>query len=428
MLMQEYHFNLLRNIDIILITLTALLSVIIIIYASIDERYMRKRYNKLTNIISDLQKLEFQGNDAIVSDCSILIKKTTPFELFHILKHQENIQPGKFSEQFTECLNNSGKISAIEKIAENSRNKWRRIEAIIILGYFKSPNTIQILKQTLSNKDSDIVYFSLISLGHIKNLESAEILLSAIKNRIFSSFKIAAILEHFPPDIVEILINNLTDQDQNLRLWSIKIISRFKPKQYAHKISVLTDDTSPDIRAAACECLGEIAEESTKEAVKKCLKDRIWYVRLHATRALENILGPKSIADIAPLLKDIHWFVRENVKDIMIKHFSEAIIFINKFLNENDQSVKQSCIEIMDISGYRDKVLENIVKGDSETIKKAQLQLETMIKAGAHHGLEGILSKYSDNTRERILSIISAIDKGKADHIAKKLKGKIKEI
>jgi len=39
-----------------------------------------------------------------------------------------------------------------------------------------------------------------------------------------------------------------------------------------------------------------------------------------------------------------------------------------------------------------------------------------------------ILSKYSDNTRERILSIISAIDKGKADHIAKKLKGKIKEI
>ena len=122
MLMQEYHFNLLRNIDIILITLTALLSVIIIIYASIDERYMRKRYNKLTNIISDLQKLEFQGNDAIVSDCSILIKKTTPFELFHILKHQENIQPGKFSEQFTECLNNSGKISAPIEVNIETRN------------------------------------------------------------------------------------------------------------------------------------------------------------------------------------------------------------------------------------------------------------------------------------------------------------------
>ena len=90
------------------------------------------------------------------------------------------------------------------------------------------------------------------------------------------------------------------------------------------------------------------------------------------------------------------------------------------FLSENaafSERCKKEGIEFIGPDAFAIRTM-----GDKITARK------TMIKAGAHHGLEGILSKYSDNTRERILSIISAIDKGKADHIAKKLKGKIKEI
>jgi hypothetical protein len=247
--------------------------------------------------------------------------------------------------------------------------------------------------------------------------------LANINNKAFSGYKIASMLENFPPDIVEILIEALEDQDKNLRLWSIRLLSRFKPKQCAKRISDFITDPSADIRAAACECLGEIGAEGFKEAIQKCLSDNIWYVRLQAVIALEKILGAKSITDIAPLLKDRHWFLRERVKEIMIKHFFKSIVFIKRFLLEENQDVKQSCVEIMDGSGYRDKVLNDVVSGDIKAQDKAKIWLKAMIKAGAHFGLEGILSKYSPDMRQKILNAIAAVDKDKAEDIAKRLKG-----
>jgi len=346
--MGKYYFELIRNADIVLITLNFGLAAVILIYAAIDKWSEGIRYRHLRHIISGLQTLAFKDDNSLINGCTLIMRKSTPFEFSDILKRQSKIPSGKFSSQLMECINDSGKIPGIERTAKKSMLKWRRIEAIVMLGYLNSANALGILEQSLSSKDSDISYFSLISLGHIKNAESAKILLAAVKNRTFAGSKIASILEHFPPVIVEILIKGAEGQDESLRVWSIKLISRFKPKQYANKISVFTDDASPDIRASACECLGEIGEESTKEAVKKCLKDNIWYVRMHATRALESILGPGSISDIAPLLKDDHWFVRENVKDIMVKHFSQARPFIEKFLGETDEDVKRDCVEIMD--------------------------------------------------------------------------------
>ena len=421
--MEEYHFSLIRNIDAILIIITAFLSITIIIYAVINEWFVGIRYRRLSQIVSDLQKIAFKGNEAIVNEYAALIKHTTSLGLFRILSHKRNNPPGRFLKQFTECINNSAKITEIERIARKSISKWRRIEGIIMLGYLNSPNALGILNQALYNRDNDIAYFSLVSLGHIKNKESAKILLANINNKKFSSYKIASILEHFLPDIAEILIKSLEDQGENLRLWSIRLLSRFKPRECAKKVSDFITDSSADIRAAACECLGEIGAEGFEKPIQKCLNDNIWYVRLKAVIALEKTLGAKSITDIAPLLKDRHWFLREKVKEIMIKHFSESLVFIEKFLLEEKQDVKQSCVEIMDGSGYRDKILNDLVSGDIDTQDKAQLWLKAMIKAGAHFGLEGILSKYSPDMRQKILNAIAAVDKDKAEDIGKRLKG-----
>lgn len=423
--MKEYYFNLVRNIDAILIALTVFLSIAIIIYAAINEWFMGIRYRRLSRIISDLQKIALKGNEAIVNECALLIKHTTSLELFRVFSRKRNNPSGRFLKQFTECINNSAKITEIERIARKSISKWRRIEGIIMLGYLNSPNALGILNQALYNRDNDIAYFSLVSLGHIKNKESAKILLANINNKKFNSYKIASILEHFPPDIAEILIKSLEDQDENLRLWSIRLLSRFKPRECAKRISDFIADSSADIRAAACECLGEIAAGGFNEAIRKCLNDNIWYVRLKAVIAIEKILGAKSITDIAPLLKDRHWFLREKVKEIMIKHFFKSIVFIKRLLLEENQDVKQSCVEIMDGSGYRNKILNDIVSGDIKTQDKARLWLKAMIKAGAHFGLEGILSKYSPDMRQKILNAIAAVDKDKAEDIGKRLKGEV---
>lgn len=422
--MGKYYFELMRNADIILIALTFGLAAVILIYAAADQWYGWIRYRRLWHMVSVLQALAFKDDNSLINGGTLIMRKTTPFEFSDILKRQSKIPPGKFSDQLMECINDSGKIPDIERIAKNSRRKWRRIEAIIMLGYLNSANALGILKQSLCSRDNDIAYFSLVSLGHIRNTESARILFANINNKAFSGYKIASMLESFPPDIVEILIKGLEDQDENLRLWSIRLLSRFKPKQCAKRISDFVTDPSADIRAAVCECLGEIAADGFKEAIQKCLNDNIWYVRLQAVIALEKIFGAKSVTAIASLLKDGNWLLRERVKDIMIKYFSESLVSIERFLLEENQDVKQSCIEIMDASGYRDKILNDIVSGDIETQNKARVWLKTMIKAGAHFGLEGILSRYSPDIRQNILNAIAAVDKDKAEYISKMLKGR----
>lgn len=425
--MEEYYVGLIHTIDGILIVLTVFLIITIIIYALINKWVVGRRYQRLSHIVADLQKLAFKDNTIVLNECALLIKNTTSFELFHVLKRQRDNPSGIFLEQFKECINNSVKVPEIEKVAMRSINKWRRIEAIIMLGYLNSAHALDILTQSIHSRDRDIAYFSLVSLGYIRNKESAGILLANINNKGFSSYKIASMLENFPADIVEVLINALDDSNENVRLWSIRILSRFKPKECAKRISDFTIDPSADIRAAACACLGEIATGSFKEAVQKCLNDNIWYVRLQAVIALEKMLGVKCITDIAPLLKDRHWFLRERVKEIMIKYFSESLAFIKRFVLEEDQDVKQSCVEIMDRSGFRNKILSDLVLEDTKAREEANVWLETMIKAGAHFGLEGILSKYSLDMRQRVLNSIAAVDKDKAEHIAKKLKGEVAE-
>ena len=425
--MEAYYFSLVRNIDVVLIVLTVFLTITIIIYAVINEWFAGIGYRRLLHIISDLQKIAFKCDEEIVNACALLIQHTSSLELFRVLARRRNNPPGRFLKQFTECINNSDKITEIEKIAIKSINKWRRIEAIIMLGYLNSANALGILKQTLDNRDNDIAYFSLVSLGHIRNIESARILLNNINNKAFSSYKIASLLENFPLDIVDILIKSLEDPDDNLRLWSIRLLSRFKPKQCAKRVSDFIADPSADLRAAACECLGEIGEEGFKEVIQKCLDDSIWYVRLQAVIALEKILGAKSITDIAPLIKDSHRLLREKVKEIMVKYFSESLEFIEIFLLEENQEIKQSCVEIMDRAGYLNKILNDVVYGDIKTQEKAQVWLKTMIKAGAHYGLEGILSEYSTALRQKILNVIAVVDKHKAEHISKRLKGEIAE-
>jgi hypothetical protein len=164
--------------------------------------------------------------------------------------------------------------------------------------------------------------------------------------------------------------------------------------------------------------MGNASGESARTTVRKCLKDSIWYVRMHAIRSLEKIPGPETIGDIAPLIKDDHWFIREAVKEAAIKHFSAALPFIEELIYDEDERVREACVEIIEKSGYADRILKDIISGDPGTAAKANWWLGAMIKSGAHFGLEGLIIGYPQGDRQKLLSAIAAIDKEKAEHIS----------
>ena len=336
--------------------------------------------------------------------------------------------PKELSKALKSCVTVPEEIKKLEKAAQRKIDKWRRIEAMIILGHINSPHALDIFKKAVQDRDDDIVYFSAISLGHIKSPGSANMLLDLIKNRTISGYKIASILEGFPPSIVEELARRTEDKDPVMRLWAVKILSRFRPSQYAGKIAVLVNDESADVRAAACEFLGELGDRSAKDAVGRCLKDDAWIVRVNAVKAFEKILKKECVPEIMPLIKDNNQVVRDTVKRIAEDYIEEDIGYIDGFLHESGQKVRKDCVEILEESGYDKKILEDVISENAKIKARAIGLLNGMIKAGAHLGLESDLRAYPKDKQEKILRVIADIDRGAAEHIDKKIKGQIEEI
>ena len=422
-------------IDAILLVFTASFSIFLVAYVLVKQVVEKRRQSNIRRVVSNLQKLTVDGKGIIIdgwwtsNGCVDLIRRASPDEFLGLTRQSvEKILPENFSEELTKCINISGKIGQIEQMAQKSWNKWRRIEAIITIGHLNTPNALGILKGTLLDRNEDVAYFSMLSLGRIMSAESAKALLDAIKNRIFSGYKVASVLETFPQDIAEELIRAARDPDPILRFWAIKLLSRFKAGQYADEISKFTGDELPDIRAAACESLGELGSEGARKAVKMCLCDPEWFVRIHAARSLEKMFGADSVPELVDFLEDANWFVQEIIKKIMMKHIERALPHIERLLGTGSQNTKNGCLEILDRSGYTDRVLRDVVSENSEAKAKASRLLGIMLNAGAHFGLEGFLRAYPPELYNKVLGAISAIDKEKAENIDKKVKGEIVEV
>lgn len=427
--MYNYYTDVIWTIDKILLILLGLVSAAIIAYALISEQYFIRRKHDLIAIKNNLKNTDFfeWANGNI---CSVLVANSSDSKILSISQKKGAIIPAHFEQRFKNCLVTSKKMAQIEKIARWSKNKWRRIEALLIVGYGNTSSALEILKEGLSSKDDDIYYFSLLSLGQIKSIMSARILMDFMGKRPFSGYRIIALLEKFPAIIVNEVMRGIESADPTVRFWSVKLLSKLKPAQLVTRIEKLTWDESADIRAASCECLGELGMEESKASVLRCLSDKVWFTRMHAARALAKILDKDSIPLLLPLLTDSAPEVRNSVKKIMAQYFTTSLPYIEKYLlgYEYDEAIKKECVEVLDDAGYFTELFNNILAGDAEVTHNSTRLLEELVKTHAHLGLESTLSSFSIEARQKILEVISGIDRGMAEHIDKKINHLIEEL
>lgn len=320
----NYYTDLIWVIDRILLVLSLLLSIAIVIYAAIRDIILDKRSYNLSVIKQSLHNLSLAGRQTMKSAYPDILNKSTPRQFFSIAKDKEFVLLKDIESDFSDYFIASGKAAEVERIAMKSKNKWQRVRAIVSLGYTNSPNAVEIFKGTILDKDEDISYFSMLALGQIKNELSARILLDFLGKHRFSGYKIVSFLEFFPPSIVDEAIKTAESKDPLVRFWAIKLLSKFKPKQYLNKILDLSKDESADVRAAACECLAELGERQSKDVLTECLKDTVWFVRMHAVRALDKVVGKDCISEIKSLINDEFWLVRDSVEKILKEYNKDA--------------------------------------------------------------------------------------------------------
>jgi HEAT repeat protein len=325
------------------------------------------------------------------------------------------------SEQklFKDSFVTAQKIAQIEKTALRPQNKWRRIEAILSLGYAQEAAALKTLRQTILDRDEDVAYFSMLALGQIKSIESAKILLDFLKKNTPSRFKVVSILEDFPPGIIDEVGKLLEDKSGAVRFWAVRLISEFKPERYLKNIEELTRDESEEVRAAACESLGQMGKKEAKDTLSKCLKDEFWLVRANAVKALAKVCGKECLPEVMYLINDGSLSVIDSVKDVMTANIQAALPYIEKFFSGPDGTAKRAAVEALEESGYVVNMFNGILSGNDKERAESINLLEGMIKSQACLGLASALSSFSGPARRKLLSVIADINRPLAEQLSR---------
>ena len=245
--MDFYHTHFIEAFDVDLADALIAMTFVIIIAIIRNRLSTRSRERHLRKLMHSLDKLALPDGKFVLKQCVSLMKKASPFELFRISQDNDSLLKTNFSVQFKECLTQAGKIDYAEKTARTARNKWQRIEALIITASLQTPHMMEIIDEALISPDDDIVYFAMLALGQIKTEESAKRLIMIIKQRRISGQKVSAVLEKFDPGIVPFLFSYLEDTDTELRFWILKSASRLNPKGFAERLIPLTQSPEDDI-------------------------------------------------------------------------------------------------------------------------------------------------------------------------------------
>ena len=424
--MLNYHTDAVLRVDLVLLALYFIFASLLILYIILHDHRSETRTRKLLAIKQNLSRLFLSGEKTDAA--APFAGQSTPEEFVDVETNRRKYTVFfNESEQqlFKESFITADKVKALESSAKRPRNKWRRIEAIIALGYTQADSALDILEKALYSKDDDISYFSALAIGRISAMRSVDILMSFLKKKPSMRRKTASILESLSPDITDEVIKFADDADPEVRVWAARLLSRSVSKQYIKKVEEMTEDPSPDVRAAACECLANLNDKASKQLLISRLRDDIWFVRMHAVRSLSKIFGKESIPEIIDLINDGSLLVLDSVKTAIADNIDAALPYMSKIFEGDYELPKRICIETIESSGCTIEILRDALSDNKDRRSLAIRILIAMVKTNAHLGLETALKEMDEATRNMLLDIARIHDAGLATHIEKILKNEL---
>ncbi|MFA5176585.1 MAG: HEAT repeat domain-containing protein [Candidatus Omnitrophota bacterium] len=425
--MHNYYPELIWAIDKILLYLVAAAGLLTIFYSLAREYSWKRRNRALLNIKSNVYELVLSGKEADNEACLASVSGVTPQQFLDVTTNR-NREIVFFNESEQEilksCFVSAEKIAKIEKTALFSWNKWRRIEAILTLGYAQAAASLDTLQRTINDRDADIAYFSILALGQIRSALSAGILLDFIEKRSFYRYRIFSLLESFPPEIAVKAIGLTASPDPEVRSWAVKLIGRLKALQYRQKIEELTGDKSAEVRASACDCLGEFGSRDSASIITKCLTDDFWKVRVCAVKSLFKVLGKEGLPQIMGRINDGSLSVIESVKFLMAANIEICLSYAEDFLYGDDEMARRISVEALEESGYIIKLFKEILSRSKKEKEAAEFLLKGLIVSCAYAGLGAALLGLPGEEQGKMLDIIRNIDEQAADTLERGIAGR----
>ena len=244
----------------------------------------------------------------------------------------------------------------------SDHGKWRRIAALRTLVRARHPRRQALLKAASRDGDVDVVGAAVRLLGEIDTVWASRILVAALRENRYPRARVAAQLERRTPGIGPKLEPLLRRTDPNLRFWAATLLAGC-PGVGRERLLELVRDRDANVRAASIETLAERRDLGALEAARSLLADDVWFVRVHALRALGRLGDVADAGGVARSLGDARWWVRSAAKDALREYGIGAAGSVIPLLDHLDPFVRNGAAEVLQDIGFVDAMATTGAEG-----------------------------------------------------------------
>jgi HEAT repeat protein len=252
------------------------------------------------------------------------------------------------------------------RLAESHRTEaglWRRIAAVRTLARAGHPRSRRLVERALADPQRELVGAAVRVLGEVGDDWAAGQLAELLRNGRYQRSQVAAQLERLAPATGPLAVRLLDDPHPVVRFWGATLLARY-PGLATAELVALTEDEDANVRAAAVEALGKDPAGRSLAAARLLLTDPVWYVRVHACRAVGELGGLIAADSLARLLRDPWWWVRSAAKDALRELGPRVVPAVLPYLESEDAFARNGAAEILQDLGVVDELAALDPAGD----------------------------------------------------------------
>jgi HEAT repeat protein len=128
----------------------------------------------------------------------------------------------------------------------------------------------------------------------------------------------------------------------------------------ADEMILLAADGKPEVRAVAAKALAIAPLAVAIPTLGDLVQDEVWFVRLRATSALNQLAHPRTIPMLLEAVRDSNRLVRIRAASALAKFERETVDILQSVVDSRDRYALHSMISALDLSGGFERVMAEL--------------------------------------------------------------------
>ncbi|MGH9355840.1 MAG: HEAT repeat domain-containing protein [Terriglobia bacterium] len=299
---------------------------------------------------------------------------------------------------------------------------YNRARAAQNLGRLGDRQSWPLLVSALDDPHGDVREEALCALAAIREPQSFPALIGRLRASLspahaaHSGRVLQTVLARFPLELADQLVPLIEDSNARVRLAAAQVlrgmltnrsltdanVTPMNLKLSRLIITQLGGDSDPDVRAAAADLMAFMKDDVSGKDFIRSADDEVWFVRLHAVRALGQRRDLAFHPALAARLTDTRWLVREAAASALSASGAPGVFALMRVFSASDDAyAREQIAEAIETSGLMKKLAESTAAEDAQQEREA---LQEIVKAGEAGFLEGWLNRQPAPERRAFLA------------------------